>query len=85
MGYQISRMRNTVFRQCWQKNALQEKVIFGPKKGFYVIFFLSCLKMVVFELMLLELGDLLVSSLLKNFFSAARVIFSCKTLQGGND
>ena len=54
-------------------------VIFGSKNFFYTYFFLNYLKTVICELMLLELGDLLVSSLLRNFFSAGRVIFSCKT------
>ena len=35
MGYQISRIRNTVLLQCWGKKALHEKVIFGPKKMFF--------------------------------------------------
>ena len=43
-----------------------------------MIFFFSCLRMVICDLMLLELGDLLWSSMLKNFFTAARSIFSCK-------
>ena len=78
VGYQISRIRNTVLLQRWQKNNLQKKVIFGPKKKlFYVIFFFSCLKMEFCELMLSELGDLLFS-LLRNSFNVARSIFSCK-------
>ena len=56
-----------------------KKVIFGHKKMFFfVIFFFSYLKRVFSELMLLELDDLLGLSLLRNFFSAARSIFSCK-------
>ena len=35
MGYQISRIRNTVLLQCWGKKALHEKGIFGPKKMFF--------------------------------------------------
>ena len=55
-------------------------VIFGSKFFFTHNFCLDYLKTVICELILLELGDLLVSSLLRNFFSAARVIFSRKTL-----
>ena len=49
-----------------------------PKNVLFVIFFFSCVNIVFCELMLLDLGDLLWSSLLRNFFSAARSIFSCK-------
>ena len=48
------------------------------KNVLFVIFFFSCVNIVFCELMLLELGDLLGLSLLRNFFSAARSIFSCK-------
>ena len=79
MAYQISRIRNSVLLQCWQKKRPAQKGYFWSNKNvFYVIFFFSCLKMVFCELILLELGDLLRLSLLRNFFSAARSIFSCK-------
>ena len=61
--------------QCRPKKTHSTKMIFlGPKKCFIHNF----LKIVIFEVMYLELGDLLWSSLLRNFFSAARSIFSCK-------
>ena len=41
MGYQISRIRNTVILQCWQKNAQHIKLIFGPKKVFFTLFTFS--------------------------------------------
>ena len=73
MGYQISRMQNTVLLQCWGKKALHENVIFGSKNVLFVIFFFSCVNIVFCELILLELGDLLGLSLLRNFFSAANI------------
>ena len=79
MGYQISRIRNTVLLRCWQKKRLARKGYYWSQNIlFYVIFFFCCLKMIFCEQMLLELGDLLGLSLLRNFFSAARSIFSCK-------
>ena len=79
MGYQISRIRNTVLLKCWQKKRPTQKAYFWSQKNvFYIIYFFSCLKMVFCELMLLELGDLLGLSLLRNFFSAGRSLFSCK-------
>ena len=50
------------------------------QKGYFlvVIFFYSCLNMLFYERMLLDLGDLLALSLLRNLFSAARSIFPCK-------
>ena len=79
MGYQISRIRNTVLLQCWSKKRPAQKGYFWSQKYvFYVIFLFSYLKMVFCELMLLELGDLLGLSLLRNLFSAARSKFSCK-------
>ena len=50
------------------------------KIDLFVILFFSCLKMLICEMMLLELDDFLGSFLLRNFFSAARSIFSCKIL-----
>ena len=44
-----------------------------PKNVLFVIFFFSCVNIVFCELMLLELGDLLGLSLLRNFFSAANI------------
>ena len=79
MGYQISRIRNTVLLQCWSKKRPAQKGYFWSQKYvFCVIFFFSYLKMVFCELMLLDLGDLLGMSLLRNSFSAASSIFSCK-------
>ena len=79
MGYQILRVRNTVLLQCWGKKCPAQKDYFWSQKNVsYAIFFFRCLQMVFCELMLLELGDLLGLSLLRNFFSAARSIFSCK-------
>ena len=80
MGYQISRIRNTVLLQCWQKThaPTQKAYFWSQKKVFYIIYFFSCLKMVFCELMLLELGDLLGLSLLRNCFSVGRSLFSCK-------
>ena len=75
MGYQISRIRNTVLLQCWQRKHPAQKGYFWSKK---MCVFFSCLKMVFNVLMLLELGDLLGLSLLRNLFSAARSKFSCK-------
>ena len=43
------------------------------KNVLFVIFFFSCVNIVFCELMLLELGDLLGLSLLRNFFSAANI------------
>ena len=49
----------------------------------------SCVKTVICELMLLKLDDFLGSSLLRNFFSAASSIFSCKavlfSISGGSE
>ena len=79
MGYQISRIRNTVSLQCWSKKGPAQKGYFWSQKYvFYVIFFFSYLKMEFCELMLLDLGDLLGMSLLRNSFSAASSILSCK-------
>ena len=75
MGYQISRIRNTVLLQCWQRKHPAQKGYFWSKK---MCVFFSCLKMLFNVLMLLELGDLLGLSLLRNLFSAAKSIFSCK-------
>ena len=61
--------------QCWQKKTHSIKMLFlGPKKCFMHNLFFSCLKMVIFELMILDLGDILGWSLLRNFFIAARSI-----------
>ena len=60
-----------------KKCPTQKAYFWSPKNVFYVIFFFSCLKMVFCEKILLELGDLLGLSLLRNFFSAARSKFSC--------
>ena len=54
----------------------QKGYFWSQKNVFYIIYFFSCLKMVFCELMLLELGDLLGLSLLRNFFSAGRSLFS---------
>ena len=79
MGYQISRIRNTVLLQCWSKKRPAQKGYFWSQKYvFYVIFLFSYLKMVFCELMLLDLGDLFGMSLLRNSFSVASSIFSCK-------
>ena len=79
MGYQISRIRNTVLLQCWSKKRPAQKGYFWSQKYvFYVIFLFSYLKMVFCELMLLDLGDLLGMSLLRNSFSAAMSKFSRK-------
>ena len=61
-----------------KKTLCTKRLFLVPKNLVYVIFFFSCLDMVLCELMLLELGYLLGLSLLRNFFSAARSIFSCK-------
>ena len=61
-----------------KKTPCTKRLFLVPKNVVYVIFFFSCLEMVLCELMLLELGYLLGLSLLRNFFSAARSIFSCK-------
>ena len=73
MGYQISRMRNTVLLQCWGKSPCTKMLFLVPKNVLFVIFFFSCVNIVFCELMLLELGDLLGLSLLRNFFSAANI------------
>ena len=61
-----------------KKTLCTKRLFLVPKNVVYVIFFFSCLDMVLCELMLLELGYLLGLSLLRNFFSATRSIFSCK-------
>ena len=62
-----------------KKKRTAQKGYFGAQKNYlFIIFFFSCLKMVFFELMLLDFSDLLGSFLLRNFFIAARSIFSCK-------
>ena len=61
-----------------KKTPCTKRLFLVPKNVVYVIFFFSCLDMVLCELMLLELGYLLGLSLLRNFFCAARSIFSCK-------
>ena len=75
----FKKVRNTALLQCWQKKRPTQKAYFWSQKNvFYVIFFFSCVKILFCELMLLQLGDLLGSSLLRNFFNTARSIFSCK-------
>ena len=64
-----------------KKTHSTKNLFWGPKKYLFIIFFFSCLKMVICELMLLELGDLLWSSLLRNYFSVARSIFSWEYCQ----
>ena len=76
MVYHISRIRNTVILQCLQKHVIHKKV-FRPKNVLCNLLF-QLFEMVFCELVLLELGDLLGLSLLRNFFSVARLIFSCK-------
>ena len=61
-----------------EKRPCTKMLFLVPKNVLFVIFFFSCVNIVFCELMLLELGDLLGLSLLRNFFSAARSIFSCK-------
>ena len=62
-----------------QKKRTAQKGHFWVRKYvLYIIFLFSWLKMLIWELKLLEVGDLLGSSMLRNFFSAARSIFSCK-------
>ena len=78
LGIRFQEYEILYYYSAGKKNALHKKVTFGPKNVFYVIFFFSSLKMVFCDLMLLELGDLLELSLLRNFFSAAKSIFSCK-------
>ena len=64
---------NTVYSAGQKKKHNTKMVIFGLKILFYTCkFFFNYLKTVICELMLLELGDLLGSSLLRNFFSAMR-------------
>ena len=60
-----------------KKRHAQKGYFWSQKSVFYVIFFFSSLKMVFCELMLLELGDLLGLSLLRNFYNVARSISSC--------
>ena len=67
-GIRIQECEILYYYSAGKGNTLHKKVIFLSKKNvFYVIFFFSCLKMVFCELMLLELGDLLGLSLLRNF------------------
>ena len=62
-----------------KKKRTAQKGYFGAQKNYlFIIFFFSCLKIVFCELMLLDFSDLLGSFLLRNFFIAARSIFSCK-------
>ena len=61
-----------------KKRTAQKGYFWVQKNVLYIIFFFSSLKMVICELLLLNLGDLLLSSLLRNFPSAVRSIFSCK-------
>ena len=61
-----------------EKRPAQKVIFWSQKNVFYVIFFYSCLNMLFYERMLLDLGDLLALSLLRNLFSAARSIFPCK-------
>ena len=61
-----------------KKTPCTKRLFLVPKNVVYVIFFFSCLEMVLCELMLLELGYLLGLSLLRNFLSAAGSIVSCK-------
>ena len=64
-----------------KKNAPHKKFIFGSKKKNLDIFSKSkYLKTIIFEPTLLELGDLLKSSLFNNYFSGASSIFSRKSL-----
>ena len=60
--------------KCWQKEIPAQKGYFWVQKFGFLF---SCLKMEFCELMLSELGDLLFS-LLRNSFSVASSIFSCK-------
>ena len=61
-----------------KKRPAQKGYFWSQKYVFYVIFLFSYLKMVFCELMLLDLGDLFGMSLLRNSFSVASSIFSCK-------
>ena len=66
-----------------KKKRTAQKGYFGAQKHYlFINFFFSCLKIVICELMLLELGDLLGLSLLWNFFSAANI--SAKLLNISN-
>ena len=65
----IIRLKLTDIYSAGQKKLIAQKGYFWVQKNvLYIIFFFSCLKMVIYELVLLELGDLLGSSLLRNFF-----------------
>ena len=61
-----------------KKSDTQKWSYLGQNFFFKNLFLKNCLKIIICELMLFELGDLLGSSLLRNFFSVARVIFSRK-------
>jgi len=61
-----------------KKRHARKGYFWSQKYVFYVVFFFSSLKMIFCKLILSELGHLLGLSLLRNFFSAARSIFSCK-------
>ena len=61
-----------------KKTHSTKRLFWGPKHYLFIIFFFSCLKIVFCGLMLLDFSDLLGSFLLRNFFIAARSIFSCK-------
>ena len=69
------------------KKSITQKGLFAAKENvLYIFFFFSCLKAVIFELMLLELGDLFWSFLLRIFFKCGRVniflkYFSCFILE----
>ena len=56
-----------------EKRPCTKMLFLVPKNVLFVIFFFSCVNIVFCELMLLELGDLLGLSLLRNFFSAANI------------
>ena len=60
------------------KKASQKMVILGSKKMLYIFIFFSFLKMKVCNLKLLKLEDWLWLSVLRNFFSAGKSIFSCE-------
>ena len=84
-GIRIQECEILYYYSAGKGNTLHKKVIFLSKKNvFYVIFFFSCLKMVFCELMLLELGDLLGLSLLRNFLVRQAKYFLQKLLNISN-
>ena len=72
-GIRFQECKILYYYSAGEKRPCTKMLFLVPKNVLFVIFFFSCVNIVFCELMLLELGDLLGLSLLRNFFSAANI------------